>query len=264
MSDYPRLFKDWSVRAILAGTKVQTRRPVTRSNSLVDGSPTTAQFWAGLDFSQAWLDAGPSPAGNPGPYLKVPQTDNEHFPGDTVHRIYSRIWDGDRIWGREKWRVCGWWEGESLTIQGSNEDKWDCDGDSSTPGFEEWEERMWEQCMDDCEKAGAKTDENGYYQFGDGKAPTRWRPSIFMPKCACRLWLPVTQVRLQRVQEITEEDARAEGVGMGYRQDGPGTFARDSYTEGFRGAWDSIYADKGHGWEANDWVWAYTFDQETP
>ena len=85
-----------------------------------------------------------------------------------------------------------------------------------------------------------------------------WRPSIFMPRWASRLTLTVTDVRVQRVQEISEEDARAEGV-ESLRADGRqmnGLPASDAFAE----LWDSINAARGFGWDANPWVVAVTFD----
>lgn len=81
----------------------------------------------------------------------------------------------------------------------------------------------------------------------------RWRPSIHMPRLASRLTLQLTEVRVERVQEISEEDARAEGVeGIGPRQ---------RWTvEKFRELWDSISANKpGYGWSENPWVWCLSF-----
>lgn len=92
---------------------------------------------------------------------------------------------------------------------------------------------------------------------------SRWRPSIHMPRWASRLTLRVTDVRVQRVQEISEGDAVAEGI----ERDTDGWFdyqapsvqccvtARDS----FMTLWDSLNARRGYGWDANPWVAAYTF-----
>jgi len=84
----------------------------------------------------------------------------------------------------------------------------------------------------------------------------KWRPSIHMPRWASRLTLEVTEVRVQRLQEISEEDAEAEGVTDCYpdiecNSDRP-------YAEGFRYLWDSTNG-KRSPWERNDWVWAMTF-----
>lgn len=57
---------------------------VSRFNSLVDGRKVGWREWASLDLDKAWVDPGPSPAGNPGPYLKVPG------PDDATHRVYPR------------------------------------------------------------------------------------------------------------------------------------------------------------------------------
>jgi hypothetical protein len=53
----------------------------------------------------------------------------------------------------------------------------------------------------------------------DQSSPTgKWRPSIFMPRAACRIELEIMQVRVERVYEITDADARAEGVGLSHGQ----------------------------------------------
>ena len=62
-----------------------------------------------------------------------------------------------------------------------------------------------------------------------------------MPRWACRLVLPLVSVRVERVQDITEEDAKAEGVEP----------IGGSYREGFRAVWESIYGT----WDLNPWVW---------
>ena len=78
----------------------------------------------------------------------------------------------------------------------------------------------------------------------------RWRPSIHMPRWASRLMLSITDVRVQRVQEITEKDAEAEGMrGIGH-----------SFYGEFRLTWDSINAKRGYSWVSNPYVWALTFE----
>ncbi len=82
-------------------------------------------------------------------------------------------------------------------------------------------------------------------------APGRWRPSIFMPRWASRITLEVTQVRVQRLREINEDDARAEGVV-------PLQMDAGSCLPSFEGLWDSINVKRAP-WASNPWVWAYTF-----
>jgi hypothetical protein len=86
-----------------------------------------------------------------------------------------------------------------------------------------------------------------------------WRPSIHMPRWASRLTLHLTDVRVQRVQEISEEDAQAEGVEAMYLDDLGQTWK--SYRRGFESIWDSINAKRGYGWTANPWIWALTFER---
>ncbi len=81
------------------------------------------------------------------------------------------------------------------------------------------------------------------------------RPSIFMPKWACRLWLEVTAVRVERVQDISEGDALAEGITTG----GSAMGHKFTAKEYFAGLWDSIYAKRGYSWESNPWAWVTEF-----
>lgn len=76
-----------------------------------------------------------------------------------------------------------------------------------------------------------------------------WRPSIHMPRAASRLTLEVLKVRVERVQDISEEDAQAEGVGY---------WGCDT-VEHFQDLWDSINAKRGYPWSSNPWVWVIEF-----
>jgi hypothetical protein len=86
----------------------------------------------------------------------------------------------------------------------------------------------------------------------------RWRPSIFMPRWASRLKLRITSVSVERVQEITEEDAMREGVNAESVSTQPGIY---SYRAPFAALWDDINAKRGFGWDANPWVWVVGFEQ---
>lgn len=83
-----------------------------------------------------------------------------------------------------------------------------------------------------------------------------WKPSIFMPRWASRITLEITEVRVQRVQEITAADAIAEGILVDDRQ------LRE--TPNFRQLWDSINAKRGFGWKENPWCWCLTFKRIKP
>lgn len=78
-----------------------------------------------------------------------------------------------------------------------------------------------------------------------------WRvsPSIFMPRWASRLTLEITSLRVERLQEISGDDAQAEGINM------PPSFA----VAAFRELWNSLNAKRGFGWDVNPWVWVIGF-----
>lgn len=83
-----------------------------------------------------------------------------------------------------------------------------------------------------------------------------FKPSIHMPRNLSRITLEITDVRVQRVQDISEEDAKAEGVQMPDKIPEPPSWW--SYKQEFGYLWDSING-KRHPWANNDWVWALTF-----
>ncbi len=110
-----------------------------------------------------------------------------------------------------------------------------------------------------AETVGFDARENGgeywYRATDEGQCMGPWKPSIFMPKAAARLWLTVTDIRVERVGDISEDDARAEGTA---RWDHPHcTCWRDN----FRLLWDSINAKRGYPFAANNWVWKMVFEK---
>ena len=109
---------------------------------------------------------------------------------------------------------------------------------------------------------------NDIWYFADGERPTEgWgkkRSSRFMPKWVARTWLEVVSVRPERVQDITEEDAIAEGIcvdevrGRYQTAKGIGAYAGNARLA-FRWLWDSINAKRGYLWQSNPWVWRIEF-----
>jgi hypothetical protein len=92
----------------------------------------------------------------------------------------------------------------------------------------------------------------------------RWKPSIHMPREAARIFLEVKNVRIERVQDITEDDAKSEGVeehGIFNDFDGYEHIAVGLTTprQEFCGLWDTLNAKKGYSWERNPWVWVIEF-----
>lgn len=112
----------------------------------------------------------------------------------------------------------------------------------------------------------------------------RWKPSIYMPRWASRISLKITNVRVERVQDISEEDAIEEGMqkfvytskdnvatrkyGIPDRDGfpGEGDFGWPWHdwkifpTAAFARLWDCINANRGQDWKANPWVWVIEFD----
>ena len=90
----------------------------------------------------------------------------------------------------------------------------------------------------------------------------KWKPSIHMPRWASRIDLEVTGVRVERVQDISEEDAKAEGVKPMTWLNHPDT--TPAYRVMFEPLWNSIYAKRGYSWDSNPWVWVIEFKPIAP
>ncbi|MDO8997221.1 MAG: hypothetical protein Q7U77_11390 [Sediminibacterium sp.] len=111
----------------------------------------------------------------------------------------------------------------------------------------------------ECDEGSFNTDEDGEYipvlkykadresfDWYDGNSDfpcekIPWKPSIHMPKSACRIFLKITNVRVERLQDISEEDAIAEGIAS------------------FKSLWQSINGEKS--WDDNPWVWVIEFER---
>jgi hypothetical protein len=91
------------------------------------------------------------------------------------------------------------------------------------------------------------------------------RPSIFMPRWASRITLEIISVRAERLQDITDGDARAEGIErmVLFGENKWRNYASGGYNQweigSFKTLWDSINAKRGYGWDANPWVWRIEF-----
>ena len=143
--------------------------------------------------------------------------------------ICTKFFPGDRLYVREAWRAAPAYDDLAPSAMGGEEPiRYEADG--------VWEAWGW-------------TMPNG--------PGGRLRPSIHMPRWASRLTLAVTDVRVQRLQDISEADARAEGVSDEWA-DTELYFQTNPYRYGFSALWNSIHGPDA--WGANPWVVAVSFD----
>lgn len=99
--------------------------------------------------------------------------------------------------------------------------------------------------------------------YRDGKEiEMKWHPSLHMPKDAARIFLRVTNVRVERLQDITVEDALEEGMDKYIRLNGE--LDENSIITSFIGIWNSTIKKSDldrYGWNANPWVWVIEFER---
>lgn len=146
---------------------------------------------------------------------------------------------GERLWVRETWRVGGLvfidWPTPKLT-------------------------RRWER------EGGCDAELSDSIRFAADEYPGehagQYRPSIHMPRWACRIVLEITDVRVERVQDISDGDALCEGIPVEPVRPGVDVCIDGEWWPGqpvkhFRSLWQSI--NGSDSWDANPWVWALTF-----
>lgn len=219
MTDRPILFSAPMVRAILAGTKTQTRRVV----NVPPAAKPACQLY--------------------GPHEVI--WDVPDCPG-RITRVPYRV--GGHLWVRETWAGA-----DDMAGMGS---------DTEPP-----------QCV------AYRADETAVI-FPSGElipkpadtyawnwTKLNWRPGIYMPRWASRITLEVTGLRVERLQDISEADAYAEGVGtpsavaLMRSVHGGSTQSADARVW-FRSLWDSLNAKRAP-WSSNPWVWVVEFKRIT-
>ena len=117
-------------------------------------------------------------------------------------------------------------------------------------------------------------DKHGHYHYRadypihDCEPYPIWKPSIHMPREAARIFLKVTGVRVERLQEITESVAVSEGCEYDWNGDDYRVFYGNSYGVSvntsrakFLRVWERVYSKRGYGWEQNPWVWVIEFER---
>lgn len=186
----PILFSGPMVRAILAGSKTQTRRVAMHTV-------------CGVRLARLAFDPAPELAICP----------------------YGK--SGDRLWVRETFSRCG------------------CPNCWNT-----WPAKPKRPGHFPAYRATAES----------GLTDLVWTPSIFMPRWASRLSVEITEVRVERLQDISNDDCRAEGISDGaafeYSLNDVNDYPR---RQAYRALWDNLNAGRGYGWDVNPWVWVVSF-----
>lgn len=163
---------------------------------------------------------------------------------------------GDILYVRETWRV-GAWDILNQMIAFDYEDG-TC-GELTYIHDRELFERLVNQSRNDARQA--KCEYNGVdFVWEKGKSPCRWHPSIHMPKEAARIWLKCTDVRVERLQEITIDGIRNEGISSMAVHAGDMEIALKEW----KNLWNSTIKKSDldqHGWDANPWVWVIEFER---
>ena len=244
MKERGMIFNSEMVRAILDGRKTQTRRimkvqPESNQLGLLLITDSTKHSDIG---KYHWAESNAT--GN-------------HVRSKLFSSPFGAV--GERIWVRETWATLG------------NEDgccvDWE---DNLCKGDERSAARIYRAS---CEQ---RPGDYGLWSIPDDaywkphtkehKFEGAWRPSIHMPRWASRILLEITDVRVERLNAISEEDAEAEGIDMEALYDSQDCYdciadhnmtGRPTVTGAFKYLWESIYGEDG--WKANPWVWVIEF-----
>lgn len=220
MRSRPILFSAPMVRALLDGTKTQTRRIVTPAPDWGTPGPCcveTPEGWQGPFDYGVWAHEG------------------DRSDGDMRRCRYGR--PGDLLYVRETWA--------HVPVRGHSGGQ----GDDMGAIYRADGDDAFDRMPDEWDFMG------------------KWTPSIHMPRWASRLTLRLTNVRVERLQDISEADAQAEGIEWNPRLDPVGPCKWGSVVEPGKGFNSPVFAfeelwrsmNGPESWEENPWVWALTF-----
>lgn len=242
MKERPIIFSGPMVRAILEGRKTQARRIVKPQ------PPSQEEVRSKSGSGYSWIPPGPATVGR-----------------FDYWRVGGPVWAVRELMGREPKLRCPYgipghrlWCRESMDYRCVEEQA----GSNPADIY-----RIWAHVY------AADGVEVDFTDSPDDNLPKRYIPSIHMPRWASRITLEVCSVRIERLQEITEEDARAEGVETDEyfeRQEHYDTVAPPGESIGrptargeFEVLWDHINAKRAP-WSSNPWAWVVEFRKVEP
>ncbi|KKL77459.1 hypothetical protein LCGC14_2034700 [marine sediment metagenome] len=216
LKERPILFSGEMVRAMLEGRKTQTRRVMR-----------VQPYWVNSEYTGGhWMISGYE-AGEciyTGPFK--PAEEVKYGPGSCYPYSGCQYGlPGDCLWVRETWKA---------------------------------EKNIYESrpCVSVNFKASPDIVKVVLFEediFPSLSVINKWKSSIHMPRWASRINLEITAIRVERVQEISAADARAEGIYPTHPEDAMGLISN------FHILWDSINAKRGYPWVDNPWVWVVEF-----
>lgn len=237
MKEIPILFSGAMVRALLDGSKSQTRRIVKlpHQNPLGEWQATTVggEFGGRLSTGETIPLQGAIWHTRTGDCLMSPHGS-----------------PGDRLYVRETWSAdfASNYPFEPVWYAADNDRRYEIDVVDGVRGI--------------------------YSPESHAHIPFRWRPSIHMPRAMSRITLEVTGVRVERLQDISEADAIAEGIESFKTDDADlQDMWRDYYEDGgasgnpigsYMSLWDTLNAERGYGWDGDPWVWVVEFKRIKP
>lgn len=233
MTERPILFSGPMVRAILAGQKTQTRRVVKPSPDLIH---------CGIPFINGHGQGGP---GTKDRFIRCP---------------YGQ--PGDRLWVRES---CGY-RGSKISTAYPGIQKVDIDYRADGQRIEY--ERPANDDSGIPKQRPCREDEDYIEDYYNGYLTRywkQWRPSIHMPRWACRIALEIVSVRVERLQDISESDCWAEGIERSKESPAQASSQFSDYASpraAYMHLWESINGPES--WQANPFVWVVEFKRVTP
>lgn len=172
------------------------------------------------------------------------------YPNDHIIEVNCDLGGvGEFLYVQEPWKVGAWRDDGRIAI-----DYLASPEQTNTPWIypsQQQFKQLTNKAFKDCERVGTPKDARGCYVWQAGQSPCEIQLAKTMPKWASRIILKITSLSIQRLQDMTEEDAIAEGIGS--------SLLRDCKLPKFINHWNELHNDQS-SWDDNPWVWVIGFE----
>jgi hypothetical protein len=180
---------------------------------------------------------------------------------------------GDRLWVKESWKPGAWRNDGRVAIDYMASPElthtpWAYMEDQANKYIPRW--------LNEISDIGLIPNQDGRYEWEPGKSPFKWKRAMYMPRFASRITLEITDIRVERVQDICWDDCIREGIcsltlpeDLGNQElyewlekkSAPRPLIKsiEDLRESYRVAWNDLNAKRGYPWESNPWVWVIEF-----